>query len=133
MLALREGLKNGLIDCIASHHQPQDWDSKTCEFEYAKNGMTGLESLFGVISMCEINTIDFVKMQTENVRKIFNLPMPELREGAKANVTLFIPGVDYEFTEAHIYSKSKNNAFVGNKLKGKTIGIINGDKVFLNK
>ena len=133
MLALREGLKNGGIDCIASHHQPQDWDCKTCEFEYAKNGMTGLESLFGVISMCEINIADFVKMQTENVRKIFNVSVPEIKEGAKANLTLFIPGVDYVFTEEHIYSKSKNNAFVGKKLKGKTVGIINGDKVFLNK
>ena len=133
MLALREGLKNGLIDCIASHHQPQDWDCKTCEFEYAKNGMTGLESLFGVMGMCEINVVDFVKMQSENSRKIFALPVPEIKEGAKANLTLFAPGVEYVFTEENIYSKSKNNAFIGKQLKGKTIGIINGDKLFLNK
>ncbi|MEP6595105.1 MAG: dihydroorotase [Ginsengibacter sp.] len=133
MKALRESLKNGLIDCVASHHQPQDWDCKTCEFEYAKNGMTGLESLFGVISMCEISIVDFVKMQSENSRKIFALPVPEIRKGVKANLTLFVPGIEYVFTEQHIYSKSKNNAFVGKQLKGKTIGIINGDKVFLNK
>ena len=133
MLALREGLKNGLIDCIASHHQPQDWDCKTCEFEYAKNGMTGLESLFGVMGMCEINVVDFVKMQSENSRKLFALPVPEIKEGAKANLTLFAPGVEYVFTEENIYSKSKNNAFIGKQLKGKTIGIINGDKLFLNK
>jgi dihydroorotase len=133
MNALREALKDGLIDCIASHHLPQDWDCKTCEFEYAKNGMTGLESLFGAISECGVNVIDFVKMQTENVRKIFALPVPEIKEGAKANITLFIPGVKYVFTEEHIYSKSKNNAFIGKELKGKAIGIINGDKLFLNK
>ena len=45
--ALRNGIKNGMIDFIASHHQPQDWDNKVCEFEYAKNGMEGLESVFG--------------------------------------------------------------------------------------
>ena len=133
MLALRDGLKNGLIDCIASHHQPQDWDCKTCEFEYAKNGMTGLESLFGVAGMCGINMIDFVKMQTENIRKIFSIEIPEIKEGVKANITLFTPGIDYVFTEEHIYSKSKNNAFIGKKLTGKTIGVINGDRVFLNK
>ena len=133
MLALREGVKNGLIDFIASHHQPQDWDCKTCEFEYAKNGMTGLESLFGVMGICNIKIADFVKMQSEHIRKIFNLPVPEIKEGTKANFTLFIPDIEYVFSEENIYSKSKNNAFIGKKLKGKTIGIINGEKVFLNK
>jgi dihydroorotase len=132
MLALRNGLKNGLIDFVASHHQPQDWDNKICEFEYAKYGMSGLESLFGVISICDIDFIDFVKMQTEKVRKIFGLEIPEINEGANANITLFIPGIEYTFNEKHIYSKSKNNAFIGKKLKGKVVGVINGDKVFLN-
>ena len=72
MLALREGIKNGMIDFIASHHQPQHWDDKTCEFEYAKYGMIGLESVFGVAGICGIKSIDFIKMQTENIRKIFN-------------------------------------------------------------
>src|SRR5207237_446919 len=116
-----------------SHHQPQDWDCKTCEFEYAKNGMTGLESLFGVMGICGVNIEDFVKMQSEHVRKIFNLPVPEIKEQARANLTLFIPHMEYTFNADHLYSKSKNNAFVGKQLRGKNVGIINGDKLFLNK
>lgn len=131
MLALREGFKNGEIDFIASHHQPQDWDDKTCEFEYAKNGMTGLESEFGVIGICGLGYEQFVKMQTENIRKIFNLPAPAIEIGSKANLTLFNPHNEYIFTEEYIFSKSKNNPFIGKKLKGQTFGIINGDKVFL--
>jgi dihydroorotase len=46
--ALLQGLLDGTIDFIASHHNPQNYDSKVCEFEYAKNGMIGLETLFGV-------------------------------------------------------------------------------------
>jgi len=71
-------------------------------------------------------------MQSEHIRKIFNLPAPEIKEATKANLTLFIPDIEYVFREENIYSKSKNNAFAGKGLKGKAIGIINGDKVFLN-
>ena len=131
--ALREGIKNGMVDFIASHHQPQDWDHKVCEFEYAKNGMEGLESVFGAAVICGVSPEIFVKMQTENIRTIFNLPIPSIAEGKNANLTLFIPGEEYLFEEKDIFSKCKNNAFVGKKLKGKVIGIINQDKLFLNK
>ncbi|HUS01158.1 MAG TPA: dihydroorotase [Chitinophagaceae bacterium] len=131
--ALREGIKTGTIDFIASHHQPQHWDDKTCEFEYAKYGMIGLESVFGVAGICGISSAEFIKMQTENTRKIFNIELPQIKPGAKANLTLFDPGVEYIFEEKNIYSKSRNSPYMGKKLKGKTFGIINGDKLFLNE
>lgn len=129
--ALRKGIQSGTIDFIASHHQPQDWDHKVCEFEYAKNGMEGLESVFGVAGICGTQAEDFVNMQTKNIRKIFNLPIPILAEGEKANLTLFIPDEEYDFEEKNIFSKSKNNAFVGKKLKGRVIGIINKERLHL--
>jgi dihydroorotase len=131
--ALREGIKNGLIDFIASHHQPQHWDDKTCEFEYAQYGMIGLESVFGVAGICGISSNQFIKMQTENARKIFNIELPVIKPGAKANLTLFDPTAEYIFEEKNIYSKSRNCPYIGKKLKGKTFGIINGDKLFLNE
>ena len=133
MLALREGIKNGSIDFIASHHQPQHWDDKTCEFEYAKYGMIGLESVFGVAGICGIKSIDFIKMQTENIRKIFNVELPQIKTGVKANLTLFDPDAEYIFKEENIYSKSRNSPYIAKKLKGKSFGIINGDKLFLNE
>ncbi|MGN6194428.1 MAG: dihydroorotase [Ginsengibacter sp.] len=131
--ALREGLKNGTIDFIASHHQPQDWDHKVCEFQYAKNGMETLESIFGAAGAAGVSAETFVTMQTENIHSVFNLPVSTIAEGEKANLTLFVPNVEYVFEEKHILSKSKNNAFVNQKLKGKVIGIINKDQLFLNK
>lgn len=133
ILALRKGINDGTVDFIASHHQPQHWDDKTCEFEYAKYGMTGLESVFGVAGICGIKSSDFIKMQTENIRQIFNIDLPKIEEGAKANLTLFDPGVEYIFEEKNIYSKSRNSPYIGKKLKGKSFGIINGDKLFLNE
>ncbi len=131
--ALRTGIKNGIVDFIASHHQPHDWDHKICEFEYAKDGMEGLESVFGASLICGITAEDFVKMQTENIRNIFKLPVPQINENEKANLTLFNPDEEYVFDEKNIFSKCKNNAFIGKTLKGKVIGIINADKVFLSE
>lgn len=132
-VALRKGVQDGAIDFIASHHQPQDWDHKVCEFEYAENGMEGLESVFGAAGICGVSPEIFVKMQTQNIRKIFNLPIPVIAEGENANLTFFIADEEYTFEEKDILSKCRNNAFIGKKLKGKVIGIINRDKLFLSK
>ena len=131
--ALRNGIINGTIDFIASHHQPQDWDHKVCEFQYAENGMETLESVFGAAGICGVYTETFVKMQTQNIRQIFNQPEVSIAVGEKANITLFVPNKEFVFEEKDILSKSKNNAFVKNKLKGKVIGIFNKDRLLLNK
>jgi dihydroorotase len=60
------------------------------------------------------------------------LPVPLIAENKKANLTLFTTDEEYTFDEKDIFSKSKNNAFIGKKLKGKVIGIINQDKLFLS-
>ncbi|MEO5650335.1 MAG: dihydroorotase [Ginsengibacter sp.] len=130
--ALRKGIKNGVVDFIASHHQPQDWDHKVCEFEYAKNGMEGLESVFGAAGICGIAPETFVEMQTRNIREIFNVKLPSIAEGESANLTFFTINDEYTFAENDILSKCKNNAFIGKKLKGKVIGIISQDKLFLS-
>ena len=129
--ALIDGIKNGTVDFIASHHLPQDWDNKVCEFEYAKNGMEGLESVFGAARACGVSMEQFVKMQTENIRSIFKIEEALIDIGKKANITLFNPGEEYVFEEMNIVSKSKNNSFIGKTLKGKVIGIISGEKLSL--
>ena len=130
--ALLKAIANGTVDCIASHHFPQNWDSKTCEFEYAKEGMIGLESLFGVMGNFEWGTEKLIELLSVNPRKIFGIAIPEIKEGAAACLTLFNATTEYIFEEKMIQSKSKNSPFVGKKLKGKVIGIINKGKVELN-
>lgn len=130
--ALREGIRTGVIDFIASHHQPQDYDHKVCEFEYAAYGMETLESVFGAAGAAGISLDTFIQMQTVSVRTLFNLPVPEIKIGEEACLTLFIPDEEYEFTEQHIFSKCRNNAFIGQRLSGKPIGIIRGERLFLS-
>ncbi|MBC7937147.1 MAG: dihydroorotase [Rhizobacter sp.] len=131
--ALQDAFRNGLIDCIASHHFPQHWDDKTCEFEYAKNGATSLEAVYGVANQFAKGYHSLIEHMAVLPRKIFGLPLPEIKEGAPAVLTLYVPDTEYIFEEKMIRSKSRNNPFVGKMLKGKVIGIINKNKVTLNK
>ncbi len=130
--ALQQALREGHIDCIASHHSPQSWDDKTCEFEYAKNGMIALQTLFGSIYAIINDTDTFVKMLTENNRHLFGIDIPNIAIGEKASLTLFEPNTKYIFDETMIQSKSKNSAFIDKKMKGKVVGIVTKNKLVLN-
>lgn len=133
--ALLKALLDGTVDCMASHHIPHNYDNKVCEFEYAKHGMIGLESLFGAVWAMvngEWSIGALVEKLSVAPRKIFGLPLPVIAEGVRASLTLFNPATEYIFEETMIRSKSKNSAFVGKQLKGKVLGIINGDKLYLN-
>lgn len=130
--ALQEAFREGIIDCVASHHFPQHWDDKTCEFEYAKNGSTSLEAVYGVASQFAKGYHMLIEHMAVLPRKIFGLPIPEIKEGEPAILTLYVPDASYTFEENMIRSKSKNNPFVGKTLKGKVIGIINKKQISLN-
>ncbi len=133
MLALREGVLNGAVDCIASHHLPQDWDNKVCEFEYAKNGMTGLETAFAVVSelLPDLTDERVAKLFSLNARNIFNLPVTNIAEGANAELSLFTREISTNLQKANIKSRSFNTPFLDKALKGKVIGIINKGQTIL--
>jgi dihydroorotase len=135
MMALREAVKNGLVDCIATHHLPQDWDSKTCEFEYAKNGMIGLQTAFAAIRtiLPELTATGIAALFSVNARRIFNLPASTIAEEQPAEITLFNTNNGSTFTKEEIKSKSYNSAFINKFLKGKVIGIYTKGSLILNK
>jgi dihydroorotase len=130
--ALQQALNDGTIDCIASHHFPQHWDDKTCEFEYAKTGAITLESAFAVTNSFIRDTSHLIDLLTAAPRNIFGLPVPELKEGVPACLTLFTADDEFIFEEKMIRSKSRNSAFTGRKLKGRVIGTINNNKISMN-
>jgi len=135
MLALRKAVADGTIDCIASHHMPQDWDHKTCEFEYAKPGMIGLQTAYSVVKtiLPELAEERWVELFCSNPRRIFGLDMPAIKEQAVANLTLFQPGKQFTFAKEDIKSRSHNSPFIGTAFTGKVAGIINGEKLVLNR
>ncbi|HSC53022.1 MAG TPA: dihydroorotase [Phnomibacter sp.] len=124
--ALQEAVLDGTIDCIASHHQPHEYDSKVCEFEYAKYGMEGLETCFAAVTTAlpQLSVERLVELFAIQPSAIFGLPLPAIEIGAPAMLTLFSKEVKHQVVEADIRSIAKNNAFIGKQLTGKAIGII---------
>jgi len=132
--ALREAVLNGTVDCLASHHLPHEIDSKVIEFEYAKFGMTGLQTAYAVLNtaVAGISTERCVELLAVNPRKIFSLEPASIAEGQKAKITLFQPAATWTFTPDMIRSKSANTPFIGQTFTGKVTGIINGDRLTLS-
>jgi len=96
--------------------------------------MIGLESTFGVIRqyLPQLSLEQLINMLTIHPRKIFGLPQPVLQEGAVANLTVFDPETSWQFTSAHIASRSKNSAYIGEQLKGKVHATVNGPVFHIN-
>ncbi|MFN4284506.1 MAG: dihydroorotase [Lacibacter sp.] len=132
--ALRHAVVSGTIDCIASHHMPHEYDSKTCEFEFAQPGMLALETAYGVTGAALQGALTperWVQLVAINPRTIFGLAVPSITAGNPAVVTLFDPSATYTFTREMIRSRSANTPFVGKTLTGKVYGIINQQHILI--
>ncbi len=128
--ALQKGVKDGTIAIVTSDHRPLDIENKKKEFDYAKYGTIGMESFFGAVnSVLELD--DFIDNITYKPRAVFHINQPEIKEGAKANLTFFEPDTKWTFSENDILSTSNNSAFIGKDLKGKVYGIFNKNKLVL--
>jgi dihydroorotase len=131
---LRSAIMEGVVDSIATHHLPHEFDSKVVEFEYAKPGMTGLETAYAVIrtALPELTSAQIVNLLSNNPRRIFGMSQPVITEGQPCSITLFDPAGHTELRENNTRSKSKNSPFMAKKLNGKVLGIINGERWTLN-
>lgn len=134
MLALRQAVLNGVADCIASHHLPQNWDNKTCEFEYAKPGMISLQTAYAAVQTAipELLPTQVAALFAVNPAKIFATEQTSLAEGAAASFTLFQPGGTTVLTTANNKSRSVNSPFLNKTLNGKVLGIIHKGKNYLS-
>ncbi|MGV3766001.1 MAG: dihydroorotase [Chitinophagaceae bacterium] len=131
--ALREAVRSGLVDCIASHHLPQDEDHKVLEFEYAQPGMIGLQTAYAVVQtvLPDLPADQVARLFSINPRGIFGFQPIVVEEGATARFTLFAKQA-WTLEEHEIASLSKNTPFTNTPLEGKVFGIINGNQVYLN-
>ena len=134
--ALVKGLKDGTIDCIASHHRPQEWDAKAKEFEYAANGMNLQEFVFSIVWNSvskEIGIDRLIDALSTRPAEIFGLKNDAIAKNYSGGLTLFTTTGSTTITTDNTQSRSGNNPFIGQTLNGKVVGIINKNSVHLNK
>jgi dihydroorotase len=133
--ALRTAVLEGLIDAIASHHFPQEFDGKTVEFEYARPGMSSLETVYPVLRtrLQELTPERTVDLLSNGPRRLFGLEQISLKEGLEASLTFFDPAGKTLLQTGDTKSRSKNNPFIGRTLEGRVIGTLTGGRLHLNQ
>ncbi|NAZ30450.1 MAG: amidohydrolase family protein [Caldimicrobium sp.] len=134
VLAIKQAIKEGLIEVIASDHAPHSPLEKDVEFELASPGMIGLEFLLPLSSSLVreglISPLKLLELLITNPAKVIGIEPPSLRKGEKAKIVLFDPEEEYLVTEDFIQSKSKNTPFLGKTIKGRVKKVILEDKVY---
>jgi dihydroorotase len=132
---LRKAVMEGLVDAIASHHLPHEFDSKTAEFEYAKAGMSSLETVYAVLrtALPELSVEQTVDLLSHRPAQLFGLKQPAIAEGSTATLTFFDPAGQTLLEAGTTRSKSKNNPFIGRPLRGRVIGTMTGERLHLNQ
>ena len=124
--ALLKAVEDGTVDCISSHHLPQDWDGKTIEFENAKAGIACIETSFSAVlqKLPKLSEEKIAAIFSTNARNIFGLSTGTIQENSIAELTLFNTTENTLMNKTESASKSANSPFWDITLKGKVIGTV---------
>lgn len=135
--AIIEGIKDGVIDCIATDHAPHTDYEKDREFDDAPFGILGLEtalavSLGSLYHSGDLSLIRTIELLTTKPAGIVRLEKGTLQAGADADVTLFDPDETWEVDPARFFSKSCNSPWNYRSLKGRVKSTIVGGEIVFN-
>jgi dihydroorotase len=135
--AVKQGLKDGVIDVIASDHAPHTESEKEIEFERAEFGVIGLETILAV-SITELvengllNWSDLVRKISLQPARILGIDKGTLGIGKEADLVILASDGEWFVERAGLVSKSKNSAFLSRQLKGRVEYTICSGKIAYN-
>lgn len=133
-IALWEGLKDGTIDSIVSDHRPNDIEETDLEFDHANYGNSTLQTLFGELGVCHEFDLELVvKALTEKGRELLSLDMNSIEDQSVADLSLFIPGKPWVFTNDDLVIPCTNTPALNKQLNGFVYGVINNGKFALKE
>ncbi len=123
--AIREGLRNGIIDIIATDHAPHESTSKDVEFDIATFGISGFETALALCLKLAHDGIlplkTLIQKLTVNPARLLNLSSGQLAAGRPADLIVFNTDINWTVDKKEFLSKGKNTPFHGWKLKGKNL------------
>jgi dihydroorotase len=133
--AILAGLKDGTIDAIVTDHSPHAQEDKDREYVYAPSGFPGLETSLGIMltDLYHKDKLDLpliISKMTWEPAKALGLEGGTLATGAKADVTVIDPELDWTVDAAKFYTRGSHSPFIGRTLKGKAIlTVVDGEIV----
>jgi dihydroorotase len=131
--AMVRGLKEGVVDIVATDHAPHSVVEKLCTFEEAANGISGLETAFGslmsLVHNCDIPLHLLIDRLTAAPARILGKGLGTLKPGAPADVTILDPDAEWVVDTTDFASKGKNTPLDGATLKGRVVATIVGGEV----
>jgi len=121
--ALIEGLRSGVIDCIATDHAPHARDEKEVPFEQAPMGTTGLETAFAAVHtelvLPGVLPLGLIVERMTAGAALLDLPTPRIVAGEPADLTLVDLTAEWEVGENGYESRSANCCLAGRRLTGR--------------
>jgi dihydroorotase len=133
--AIKEGLKDGTIDIIATDHAPHNRDEKLREFDLAPSGISGLETALGLslrlVDEGILNINQLIEKMSVNPAQILGISSKgSLKPGSDADVTILDTKKETRVDAEKFVSKGKNTPFHGWILKGMPIITISKGRVY---
>src|SRR5215210_6244365 len=132
--ALKEAVKDGTIDLIATDHAPHHYDEKEREFADAPNGIVGLETALAVnitwlVALQIVDLPVLIERMSCAPARVFKLPGGTLRRGAPADVSIFDPNAKWVVEPSQFKSKGRNTPYAGQTVQGRARYTLVGGRV----
>ena len=130
------GLKNNVIDVIATDHAPHSEKEKSLGFKKAPFGIVGLETALplslNLVHKKIISLSDLIYKMSTRPSEIININRGSLKKGSIADIVIFDMNAKNKIDKSTMYSKSKNTPFHGFNLKGRVVRTIVGGRTVFN-
>lgn len=122
--ALRQGLKDDIMDVISTDHAPHGEEEKACSMAKAPFGIVGLETsvcltISELVDKDVLTPMQMAEKMSYNPAKILGLDCGSLEEGKPADVVVIDPKEEFVIDKNQFFSKGKNTPFQGRKVHGK--------------
>lgn len=132
--ALKQGLKDGAIDVIATDHAPHHFKEKNCSMKEAAFGIVGLETAAALtytelVDKGWLTMMQMAEKMSYNPAKVLGIDKGRLQEGKVADIVVFDAKAEYAIDVNTFASKGKNTPFNGRKVKGKVMATICDGKI----